>query len=109
MSSLKKLKAKATTNATVSKGNSKKGYETLKEGTPLDHTVKSEVNAGQKFGLSKGITKNMGDYESLRVECWLTDDVQKDETPKEAFHRVNKVLDEVIEEIVYSTIDSYTE
>lgn len=102
------LKAKAQENANVTKGNKRNGFETLKEGKPLDSVAKNDCNCGQKFGVSKGITKNMGDYESLRVEVWLTDSIQPKETPQEAIHRVNEILDEVIEEIVLNTVNDYT-
>lgn len=105
MATLKKLKSKATENATVTKGSNKKGVEVIKEGVPIDHSAKHDVASGQKFGVSKGVTKNMENYESLRVDCWLIDDVQENETTKEAFHRVNNILDEVIEEIVLSTLE----
>ena len=76
---------------------------TVKAGTPLDHSTKHSPNEGVKFGMSKGCTKNMGDFESLRVDAWLTSEVLPGESIKEAFARVEEILDEVLEESVLST------
>ena len=42
----------------------------------------------------------MGDYESLRVDVWLTDTVQENEDFNSAYGRVTKVVDETLQEIV---------
>lgn len=99
--SKKTLKEKAENNTTVTKGTSK-NQEMLKKGIPNDHSRKKENNI---VGMSLGITKNMDNYESLRVDCWLQDYVNDNETKKEAFQRVNKILDEVLQETVQSYID----
>ena len=106
--SMKKLKETAEENTTIKKGNNSKGYETIKNGVPLDHDTKQSVKkpySGKPVGMSKGITKNMDNYESLRVDCWLTDEVREDETVSEAFARVSDVLDLVLEEAVLSVLD----
>ena len=46
----------------------------------------------------------MENYESLRVDCWLSDTVREDETVKEAFARVEAIIDEVLEESVLATV-----
>lgn len=108
------LKEVANTNTSVQKGSRRNGYETIQEGRPLDHDVKqktskskSDIFEGQTFGVSKGITKNMENYESLRVDCWLSDVVHEGETIQEAFTRVENIIDEVLEEAVLSTVDEY--
>lgn len=118
-SQLKKLKEQqeeqlretARENTSISKGNAHNGYETLKKGKPLDYEVKQKTAkskdtvsfAGQTFGVSKGCTKNMDNYESLRVDCWLSDTVREGETVREAFARVEAIVDEVLEESVLAT------
>lgn len=119
-SQLKKLKSQqneqlkevARENTTISKGNHRNGFDTVKAGKPLDHeekqkTAKSkdDIFVGQTFGISKGVTKNMDNYESLRVDCWLSDVVQEGETVQEAFARVEAIIDEVLEESVLATIE----
>ncbi len=99
----KKLTQTAKENTTVTKGTSK-SQETLKSGTPNDHTRKHQSNE-KVVGVSVGVTKNMDNYESLRVDCWLTDTVQEGETEKQAFERVLGVVDEVLQD----TVQSYTE
>lgn len=86
----------------------KSGGKTIKEGLPLDHAVKQN-HTGNKFGISKGITKNMGDYESLRIDCWYNDEVREGETVKQAFNRVSKLLDEVLIETAEECMKEYTE
>ena len=99
----KKLTQTAKENTTVTKGTSK-SQETLKAGTPNDHTRKHQ-STEKVVGISVGVTKNMDNYESLRVDCWLTDTVQEGETEKQAFERVLGVVDEVLQD----TVQSYTE
>lgn len=103
MSHISRLKSKAKENTSVSvksSGNSR----TLVQGTPLDHAEKHEPQSPCKFGVSKGITKNMDNYESLRVDVWLTDEVQEGDTLDQAFNRVNAILDQQLEEAVSSVI-----
>ena len=109
---VEQLKAQAEENTSVSRGNNRDGYKTVKSGKPLDYEVKqktakakNEPFVGQVFGISKGVTKNMDNYESLRVDCWLSDVVRDGETVQEAFARVEAVVDEVLEESVLSTIE----
>ncbi len=106
-----KLKSTARDNTTVSKGTVKNGYSTVKSGSPLDHETKQksskhkeDSSLGQAIGMSKGCTKNMDNYESLRVDCWLSDSVREGETVKEAFNRIEAIIDEVLEESVLATI-----
>ena len=113
-SQLKRLKEEqlrdtARDNTSIQKRDSE-GTATIKKGNPLDHEVKQKFAknkdssfVGQTVGMSKGITKNMDNYESLRVDCWLSDIVHEDETVKEAFVRVEAIIDEVLEESVLTT------
>lgn len=98
--SLKKgLAKRAEENTTVTKGTSK-NQKTLKEGIPSEHSRKHLDSETPVVGCSIGSTLNMGDYESLRVDVWLTDKVQEGETVQQAYSRVVKVVDETLQEIV---------
>lgn len=93
----------ARKNTTITKKVGRDTPTTIKSGTPLDHSMKHDSYATAKFGMSKGITKNMGDFESLRVDVWLTSEVFEGESIKEAYARVEAIIDEVLEEAVLST------
>ena len=102
---VEQLQAQARENTTISRGNKCDGYSTVKAGKPLDHEVKqftakkrNDTYVGQTFGMSKGCTLNMENYESMRVDCWLSDVVREGETVQEAFARVESIIDEVLEE-----------
>lgn len=99
----KKLTQTAKENTTVTKGTSK-SQETLKSGTPNDHTRKHQSNE-KVVGVNLGVTLNMEDYNSLRVDCWLTDSVQEGETERQAFERVVGIVDEVLND----TVQTYRE
>ena len=94
------LKDNAVKNARVTKGSSK-NQTTLKEGVPNDHSRKHfGVSETPVVGVSIGSTLNMGDYESLRVDVWLSDSVRERETVQQAYERVTAVVDETLKEIV---------
>lgn len=107
---VEQLQAQARENTTITRGSKREGISTIKAGKPLDHEVKqttakkkNDLFVGQTFGISKGVTKNMDNYESLRVDCWLSDVVREGETVQEAFARVESIIDEVLEESVLAT------
>ena len=98
--SLKKsLSEQAEENASVTKGTSK-SQTTIKEGKPSEHSRKHLDSAVPVVGVSIGVTLNMQDYNSLRVDVWLTDKVESNETTKQAYARVVKTVDDTLQEIV---------
>lgn len=98
--SLKKtLSKQAEENTTVTKGTSK-NQKVLKEGKPNDHSRKHLANETPIVGVSIGTTLNMGDYESLRVDVWLTDEVAENETTEQAYARVVQTVDKTLQDIV---------
>lgn len=97
----KQLKAIAKNNATVTVKEEKKLPVTVKEGTPVSISEKTEPSRKEPLiGINKGITKNMSNYESLRVDVWCSDTLKESETIKEGLHRLNEVVDEVLTELV---------
>jgi hypothetical protein len=102
---VEQLQAQARENTTISRGNKRDGMNVVTAGRPLDHEVKqtpakskNNLYVGQTFGMSKGCTLNMENYESMRVDCWLSDVVREGETVQEAFARVESIIDTVLEE-----------
>ena len=98
------LKKQVEENTTIST-NTSGVVENVKEGKPLEHTKKHNIkNHSKTVGISVGATVNMGDYQSLRVDCWLTDEVLENETHEEALNRIGKIakdhLDYEIERIL---------
>lgn len=98
-----KQKENARKNTTITKKTGREAPTVVKQGVPLDHAVKHPSYENAKFGMSKGCTLNMENYESMRVDVWLTSEVFEGESIKEAYARVEAILDEVLEESVSST------
>lgn len=94
----KSLAVQAQDNATVTRGT-RSQQETLKRGLPNDHSPK-RLNGAPVVGVSIGSTLNMENYESLRVDVWLSDVVAEGETFEQAYQRVTKIVDETLQEIV---------
>lgn len=96
------LKKKAKENTTVTK-KSEGVVESIQKGTPLDHVLKHDPKV-RTIGMSKGVTKNMDNYESLRVDVWLSDEIRENETPEEAITRIESFIDKALEEAVVNSI-----
>lgn len=101
------LKKKSLNEVAKQNTSVAKGKEILKEGQPLEHSIKHNVpnpNASV-VGMNVGTTINMGDYQSLRVDCWLTDTVKENETQEQAFNRILGVIDKTLQDtvILYKT------
>lgn len=89
------LKEQAMANTTATKTVDRK-TETLVEGTPLEHTKMHNINksGSRTVGVNVGSTINMGDFQSLRVDCWLTDELLDGETHTEGLQRLTEVASE---------------
>ena len=104
----KQIKAKKTrpqTNCNASIGTRKQA-KVVKQEQPLDHANKQNKpkQEPRMVGVSLGMTKNMDNYESLRIDVWCTDVVHDGESFDQAFERVSDLckarIDYEIEEIL---------
>jgi hypothetical protein len=104
------LKQKVQKNTTITKKSSEEGEVSVKQGTPLDHRLKhhsQQKSAGEVkkalsdpvtnselpiVGVSLGVTRNMDNYESLRIDCWVTDCVKPGETKEQALDRLSDLV-----------------
>lgn len=100
----KPLKTQAEENAQVTKGTSK-NQEVLKKGVPNDHSRRLDNSGNTVVGVSIGSTLNMGDYQSLRTDVWLSDTVNDGETVEQAYERVTKIVNDTLQEIVSTFSD----
>lgn len=99
----KGLAEKAEENTSIQK-KSNGEVETLKQGVPLDPVNKHSPHSSPIVGMSKGVTKNMDNYESLRVDVWLSDTVQPEETPEQAVTRIEAFIDKALESAIFNTV-----
>lgn len=100
---LKDTSKEAKDNARVTVGT-RQTQNVLKDGVPCDHQGK-HLTPSPMVGVSVGSTLNMDNYESLRVDVWLSDYVQEDETIEKAYQRVVKVVDKTLQDIVNQYTD----
>jgi len=54
----------------------------------------SHETGNSKVGLSVGITMNLGNYESARVDAWGELSVNDGDNPKDVFNQLNEMLQE---------------
>ena len=52
------------------------------------------LDNGDKVGVSFGVTLNMGDYQSLKIEAWAEGTKREGETSKQAFRRLFSIVEE---------------
>lgn len=88
-----RLEKKAEKNTTVALMEGKKVKEVLKQGNPAPDTKSLQSSNIRIAGLSKGVTLNMGDYQSLRIDVWLTEFVQDGEDHSEVLNSLGSVID----------------
>ena len=102
------LSKKVESNTSVIRRNSDKSEDVLKKGVHVDTKQKMGNPTMQNetvVGLSVGSTINRGDYESLRVDCWMSDTMKDGETVEQAYNRLREVLSAQLVE----TVNEYRE
>jgi hypothetical protein len=62
---------------------------------PRDTPIKKPraLDVGDRVGASFGVTLNMGDFQSLRVEAWAESTKRSGETSAEAFQRLYELCE----------------
>lgn len=92
---MKKLtKKKLEDNTTIVKKVS--GEEKLiQEGKELPRKV-DKPNSGNTVGLNIGVTLNLGDYQSLRIDCWASEELQEGQDRQEKLIELTNMLQEHI-------------
>lgn len=90
------LRKEAQANVSVVHRVGKK-EEVVKPGIPLDTSDKHDKVSEVRFGFSKGATLNMGDYQSQRIDAWVSDTLRPGESLQDGFARLNTIIDEVLE------------
>lgn len=74
-----------------------KNKEVKKQGVVASLSEKiADKKMARVIGVAKGATVNMGDYESLRTDIWLTDYIQENETPQQAYNRVSAIVTDLL-------------
>ena len=94
--------AKENTQVTVGTKQSQKVVKKAETPPDKSRTVHSEKGV---VGASLGVTKNMDNYESLRVDVWLSDTVQEGETPESAAQRIESFIDATLEQAIRNCIE----
>ena len=61
---------------------------------------------GGRVGVSLSVTRNLGNYNSIKPEAWYEDDIRPDETPDEAFDRIWAVVEDEIGEKVQEALEA---
>jgi len=50
--------------------------------------ISPPLDEGDRVGVSFGVTLNMGEYQSLRVEAWAETTIREGETSTSAYRRI---------------------
>lgn len=78
---------------------------TVKEGVPVEHSEKHFTSPC--MGMNKGVTVNMGDFQSLRADVWISLPLSDNPTRKE-ISQTHAQLAEYIDRILDEEIDKET-
>lgn len=92
------LVKQAEDNARVTVGT-RKEQEVVKAGIPNEHSRKHLDGELPCVGLSLGVTLNMENYQSARIDVWATDSVKDGETFEGAYSRVYGVVNDTLQDI----------
>lgn len=96
------MKVKKARGTTVTKKENREVTLSESTGMPNDHYRKHAMSS-KYVGASIGVTLNMENYGSLRVDVWGTEEIGDSETRETAFSRLSESLDKLLKE----TVDKY--
>ena len=96
-------KAVDNLNAEIKNGATKESIP-VKKGNVVDSSQKHkeiEVASNRtRVGFNLGATLNMENYESMRADVWISDEVQDGETVEEAVQRLRAICEEQLDNFV---------
>lgn len=85
-------------SVTASKKTAQGDVEEVVNGVVADPTIKQNTPLGV-VGMNLGVTLNMGNYESLRIDVWSTEEVAENETREEATDRLSSELTSILDKV----------
>lgn len=88
----------------------KKGVEkeVLKEGRSIDKNTTYPNEQYRIIGTSLGVTRNVGDYESLRADAWISSVAEKGWEAEEITY-LYVLLEDVLDTLVTDAVDKIYE
>lgn len=89
---------KRKVSVTASKKTAQGDVEEVVNGVVADPTIKQNTPLGV-VGMNLGVTLNMGNYESLRIDVWSTEEVAENETREEATDRLSSELTSILDKV----------
>lgn len=96
-----KTLAKKPSKVSVSKVEKKDGVEIEKEkGTDVPLDAPRLLQKDNLIGVNMGVTLNMGNYESMRIDCCASNSLKEDETIEEGLKKLAERVKGVLEEEV---------
>ncbi len=93
------LKKEIEKNIHITRGNSKE-RKVLKESNPVSISKKINPHSPVIIGLNKGVTKNMDNFESLRIDVWFSTPLAEGVDPKDGYSEISDIIDDILEEMV---------
>lgn len=82
----------------VVKRNGDGSEDVLIKGSVADANIKTATPI-RTVGVNIGVTMNMGNYQSMRIDVWSSDKIYKHETRKDAIFRVANDLAYALHEL----------
>lgn len=92
------IKSRKKVEANVVKKNEDGSEDVLVKGSVVDANIKTATPV-RTVGVNIGVTMNMGNYQSMRIDVWSADKIHKNETRKEAIFRVANDLAYALHEL----------
>lgn len=91
-------KSNIKVNKNVQCKNSNGTEEEVLKGSVADINNKTSIPV-RTVGVNIGVTMNMGNYQSLRIDVWSADKIRDKETRKEAIFRIANDLANALHEL----------
>lgn len=93
---IKKVDKRLSANTTIKKKVGREPEEVIQEGAELPRKVNKPFS-NNTVGVNIGVTINLGDFQSLRIDCWASEDVKEEQDKQKVLLELTNMVQEHIE------------